>query len=147
MAQKQKLTTGQGAIISCLSKYIHPSLCLWNHHVNIPKGHQLERIMSVLKRSSRKSLVVKRWWPLQSWLLGLWMMLIQLSFMLFKITSRSFLMVIKKPFTVMKAIMFLRRQQKGKWGCLLSFSNLSWHSSWLWWNCHCFQLDFWCFHW
>ena len=38
-------------------------------------------------------------------------------------TELSFPMVIQTPFTMMKAIIYLRRQQKVKW-CLQSFSNL-----------------------
>ena len=40
---------GEGAVVSCLSKYIHPSLWVRNHHLNIGKGHQLEG-MTVLRR-------------------------------------------------------------------------------------------------
>ena len=55
MVRKRKLTMGKGAIIvSCLPKYIHPSLRVRNHHVNITKGpHQLERI-TVLQRELKK---------------------------------------------------------------------------------------------
>ena len=37
------LTMGKGAVVSCLSKYIHLSLCVPNHHVNNEKGHLLDR--------------------------------------------------------------------------------------------------------
>jgi hypothetical protein len=43
----------KGAVISCLSKYIHPSLWVRNHHLNIGKGHQLEG-MTVLRRELKK---------------------------------------------------------------------------------------------
>jgi hypothetical protein len=39
----------KGAIISCLSKFIHPLLWVYNYHMNIAKCHQLER-MSILQR-------------------------------------------------------------------------------------------------
>jgi hypothetical protein len=53
MAQKQELTVGKGAIVSCHSECNHPSLWVQNHHVNIKKCHQLER-MKVLQRELKK---------------------------------------------------------------------------------------------
>ena len=53
MARKRKLTIDKGATISCISKYIHPSLWVGNHHLNIGKGHQLERI-KVMQRELKK---------------------------------------------------------------------------------------------
>ena len=53
MRGKQKLTMGKGAIVSYLSKYIHPSLWVRNHHLNIGKGHQIEG-MTVLQRELKK---------------------------------------------------------------------------------------------
>ena len=53
MAQKRNLTMGKGAVISCLTKYIHPSLWVQNYHANIAKGHRLER-MTVLQRELKK---------------------------------------------------------------------------------------------
>ena len=44
---------GKGAIVSCLSKYIHPSMSIRNQHLNIAKGHGLER-MTVLQRELKK---------------------------------------------------------------------------------------------
>ena len=52
-ARKTKIDHGQGAIASYLSKYIHPSLWVRNHHLNIGKGHQLEG-MTVLRRELKK---------------------------------------------------------------------------------------------
>ena len=54
LAQNQKLKMGKGAIVSCVSKYIHPSLWVRNHHVNIGKGHQLERITVLQRREYKK---------------------------------------------------------------------------------------------
>ncbi len=53
MARKRKLTMGNGAVVSCLSKYIQPSLLVGNHHLNIGKGHRLEG-MTVLQRELKK---------------------------------------------------------------------------------------------
>ena len=44
---------GKGAIVLCLSKYIHPSMSIRNQHLNIAKGHGLER-MTVLQREELK---------------------------------------------------------------------------------------------
>ena len=44
MVRKRNLTMGKGANFSCLSKYIHPSLWVRNHHVNISKDHPLEKM-------------------------------------------------------------------------------------------------------
>ena len=45
MAQKQNFPMGKGTVVLYLvSKYIHPSLWVRNHHVNISKDHQLERM-------------------------------------------------------------------------------------------------------
>ena len=53
MARKRKLTMGKGAVILSLSKKIHPSLWVRNHHMNIRKGHQLEG-MTVLRTELKK---------------------------------------------------------------------------------------------
>ena len=53
VVRKRKLTMGEGAVVSCLSKYIHPSLWVRNHHLNIGKGHQIEG-MTVLQRELKK---------------------------------------------------------------------------------------------
>jgi hypothetical protein len=53
MVQNRKSTMGKGAAISCLPKYIQPSLWVRNHPLNIGKGHQLEG-MTVLQRELKK---------------------------------------------------------------------------------------------
>ena len=50
---EQKLTMDKVAIVSGLSKYIHLSMWIRNQHVNIAKGHRLERV-TVLQRELKK---------------------------------------------------------------------------------------------
>ena len=64
MARKQNLTMGKGAVVSCLSKYIHPSLWVRNHHVNIAKDHRLERM--TFRQRELKEIRGKDRWPLWS---------------------------------------------------------------------------------
>jgi len=130
MGRKRILTMGKGAA-SCLSKYIQPSLWVRNHHLKIQKGLRLER-MTILQRELKKirgskEVMASHHCDGKSQLPGLWMMLIRLGCVLLKSTSRSFLRVIQATFTSMvKAIMYLRRQQYKMKRCLLpSSSNFS----------------------
>ena len=53
MALQRKSTMGKGAVVSCLSKYIHPSMWVRDHYLKMAKGHRLKR-MKVQQRELKK---------------------------------------------------------------------------------------------
>ena len=100
MARKQNLIMGKGAVVLCLiSKYIHPSLWVRNHHVDISKGHRLERMkfwqreLKEIRGKDAKAIMVTAPGTVDD----------------VDMTELSFPMVIQTPFTIMKAIIYLRR--------------------------------------